>query len=80
MRKVVVEREYVSVDALKAELQKMMERKDVQSWLQTAFDATDIDALIDGLDEDSYITICIKVDSTAAPCNAEPAHLMKGES
>lgn len=37
---------YVSVDALDDALRRLMGRRGVKRWLQTAFDAADIDALI----------------------------------
>ena len=56
-----IEREYVSVEALKDALVEMMKRKGIESWLQTAFDATDIEWLIDSLPDREYITIRVSL-------------------
>ena len=39
-------KEYISVESLEKELAAMMARRNVKSWIQTAFDASDIDELI----------------------------------
>lgn len=44
--------EYISMNALERELKKLMARKDVSSWVQTAFDAADIDLLIHEIPEE----------------------------
>ena len=38
--------QYISVSALESALANLMERRGVKSWLETAFDASDIDDLI----------------------------------
>lgn len=49
--------EYVSIKALECELEKLMARKGITSWLQTAFDATDIDWLIHEIPEEHIIVL-----------------------
>ena len=49
--------EYVSIEALERELEKLMARKGITSWLQTAFDATDIDWLIHEIPEEHIIVL-----------------------
>ena len=71
MRKTVVEREYVSVDALRKALDGMMKRNNIQSWTQTAFDASDIDDLIDGQREEDYITVYVEIVDPAADDESE---------
>lgn len=39
-------KEYISVESLEKELAGLMARRNVKSWIQTAFDASDIDELI----------------------------------
>lgn len=58
-------REYVSVDALEKELKSLMQRRGVDSWMQTAFDAADIDMLIHEVPEEDVISVDAKEGSTA---------------
>ena len=37
---------YISIKSLEIALKELMERRGVKSWIQTAFDASDIDELI----------------------------------
>lgn len=62
-----VQREYISLEALERELKKLMARKDVSSWVQTAFDAADIDLLIHEIPEE-YI-IVLEADGTMHRAN-----------
>lgn len=39
-------KEYIRVESLEKELSALMARRNVKSWIQTAFDASDIDELI----------------------------------
>lgn len=54
--------EYVSLEALERELEKLMARRGVTAWVQTAFDAADIDLLIHEIPEE-YI-IALEADGT----------------
>ena len=77
MRKVVMEREYVSVDALSAALEDLMKRNYVQNWHRIVFNAGDIDQLINGLTEADYITVTVSVDETAL-AEADKAEASEG--